>query len=168
MHIVVSRFNEDVRWLKQLKLPYTVYNKGKTLSSIDNIKVENIGREADTFVQYILSNYQNLPENVVFAQGNPFDHCIEFIPHIMRQSNNVIENIFPLCNHITAFDVTKPCSFNEELNTQEVLKEIMPNLKETNFLSRMRLDQGVNLVTGFANHGGLLNLALILAVGSNT
>jgi hypothetical protein len=35
---------------------------------------------------------------------------------------------------------------------------------ETDYLSRMRLDQGVNSVTGFANHEGLLNSASFLAV----
>jgi hypothetical protein len=35
----------------------------------------NVGRESETYLHHILNHYENLPEFVVFLQGNPFDHC---------------------------------------------------------------------------------------------
>ena len=74
--IIVSRFNEDIEWIEVLKEKHNViiFNKGSLLDN--TISLENVGREAHTYVQYIIDNYNNLPEVVLFIQGNPFDHNI--------------------------------------------------------------------------------------------
>jgi hypothetical protein len=77
-HIVVAHYNESLQWL----LDYdpnkiTIYSKGATPDSkyANNIiKAPNIGREAHTYLQYIIDNYHTLPEFVFFTQANPFDH----------------------------------------------------------------------------------------------
>jgi hypothetical protein len=77
-HIVVAHYNESLEWLLNYD-PYliTIYSKGKEVDSKYAhliIKTDNIGREAHTYLKYIIDNYNNLPEFVFFTQGNPFDH----------------------------------------------------------------------------------------------
>jgi hypothetical protein len=45
---------------------YVVYDKSKD--------IPNVGREAETYLRYIIENYNCLPEYVAFLQGHPFDH----------------------------------------------------------------------------------------------
>jgi len=78
-YIVVSRYNENVDWTniydkKNLK----IYNKGKKIEqSCEHI--ENIGREGHTYLTYIIENYENLEDYIVFTQGDPFEHSPSFI-----------------------------------------------------------------------------------------
>jgi hypothetical protein len=69
-HIVVARYNEDpYSWLPKDDKYIKVYNKGLC----DNItwsKLPNIGREAHTYLTYIVENYYALPLVVFFTQGS--------------------------------------------------------------------------------------------------
>jgi hypothetical protein len=71
--IVIARYKEDLTWTNTLKTPFLVYNKGEYLEGA--INVPNIGRESGTMMLYIIENYDRLPDNVTFLQGNPFYHC---------------------------------------------------------------------------------------------
>jgi hypothetical protein len=84
MTMVVARYNENLNWLKQIPWNYIVYNKGTDLpEQIDNeIKLQNIGREAHSYLTYIVDNYEDLLNFTIFAQGNPFTHSLEFIRKI--------------------------------------------------------------------------------------
>lgn len=77
---VISRYQEDLKWVDNLKTPVLIYNKGEYLEGVINIP--NVGRESGTMLLYIIENYNNLPDNVTFLQGDPFyhfKHTIEFI-----------------------------------------------------------------------------------------
>lgn len=85
--IVVSRFDEDLDWLLRIPEFYeiVVFNKGGELPQLLQTKAQIIpianyefGRETDTYVAYILANYDNLPDKVVFTQGDPFTHSPHF------------------------------------------------------------------------------------------
>lgn len=42
--LIVSRYHEDVSWIKEYDLDYIIYNKGEDLdSSYDWIRKENVG-----------------------------------------------------------------------------------------------------------------------------
>ena len=85
MVIVVARYNESLVWLKPIPWKYIVYNKGKNNLPkwIKNVvKLPNTGREANTYLTYIVDNYDDLPDYSIFLQGNPFDHCVNLIERI--------------------------------------------------------------------------------------
>lgn len=69
--MIVARFEEDVSWVKKYKS--IIYNKGKTEIS-GSIKLQNVGREAHTYLRHIITNYHNLEDILIFTQANPFDH----------------------------------------------------------------------------------------------
>jgi hypothetical protein len=90
--IIVARYNEDVSWTK--KFPNVViFNKGESLGSEYNeIMMPNVGREGHTYYSYIVNNYGNLSDYIVFLQGRPFDH-----------SPNIINNLNTTLNHPVDF-----------------------------------------------------------------
>ena len=88
---VVARYKENVNWLKNLPYKYVLYDKGPdpkasenfynkknkdTSNCIDFIKLQNVGREAHTYLTYIVDNYNSLPDYVGFLQADPFVHAI--------------------------------------------------------------------------------------------
>lgn len=92
-HIVISRYNEEVSWVKTLdqsKLNIFIYNKGDIIenqfsSGVSIIDLQNIGREAHTYLYHILKNYENLPDKIIFTQAHPDDHVTsDFTQRISR------------------------------------------------------------------------------------
>jgi len=78
--IVLARFNEDCSWINSLSSDYNVciQNKGNEIN-IENKKVEicnikNIGLDQYCYLEYIVSHYDNLPNEILFTQANFYDH----------------------------------------------------------------------------------------------
>lgn len=74
IELVVARYLEDLSWLRNIppQIRATVYDK----SSSGNL--ENIGREAHTYLHHIVTRYDDLAPLTVFCQGKPFDHAFDF------------------------------------------------------------------------------------------
>ena len=72
--IIVARYNEDVSWFESEKDNCIIYNKGDSLGIENEIMRENIGRESETYLHYIITNYDSLPDVVCFTQANISDH----------------------------------------------------------------------------------------------
>ena len=64
--IVVAKYKEDTSWLEPVYDKCVIYDKSKDYP--------NVGREAETYLRYIIEKYDNLPEVVVFTQANIADH----------------------------------------------------------------------------------------------
>ena len=83
--VVVAKYNENMDWLNNISTAgvsqiYIVYDKGSSpipdsFPTKQIFRRENIGREAESFLFYILENYYNLPDYVILLQGHPFDHA---------------------------------------------------------------------------------------------
>lgn len=83
--IVISRYNEDLSWVKQIvneDIEIFIYNKGPKIieeysSKVKISDLENVGREAHTYLHHIINNYEELPEKIIFTQAHPDDHVSE-------------------------------------------------------------------------------------------
>jgi hypothetical protein len=83
--IVVSRYNEDLEWLKKEqfnKFPVVCYNKGPNSDfykpdKMEIIEKENVGMNIHTYLDYIINNYDNLPDIVVFLSGSCMDNGLK-------------------------------------------------------------------------------------------
>lgn len=81
-HIVIARYLENISWISEFNtddISISIYNKGNdgintTSSNVEFIPTPNTGREAKTYLDYIVSNYKNLPKKIIFTQGHPNDH----------------------------------------------------------------------------------------------
>lgn len=82
-HLVVAKYKEDVSWLKQVRIPYTVYDKSDK-PMMYSFRLPNVGREAHTYLYHIVENYDRLPEVVIFSQGDPLSHTRNFVEKIHR------------------------------------------------------------------------------------
>ncbi len=72
--VVIAKYNEEIDWIRFLNPDNViVYDKSDT-PILGSIHKKNIGRESETFLSYIVDNYDKLPEYVIFLQGSPFDH----------------------------------------------------------------------------------------------
>lgn len=95
--IVISRFNENVDWVKNYKnVRIYVYNKGSELhlreKNISIIKRENLGREAETYLHHIIENYEKLSDLTIFTQAYPFDNIptfFEFLDSDLSITDNI-------------------------------------------------------------------------------
>jgi hypothetical protein len=71
---VVARYNENIDWLEPEKDHCIIYNKGEKLQVENEIMLNNVGRESETYLHYIITNYDNLPDIVIFTQAMIEDH----------------------------------------------------------------------------------------------
>lgn len=85
--LVVARYKEDVSWLGPFMKYAIIYDKGPMDASLNHVlqsagaqlrRLENVGREAHTYLSHIIQNYDNLADWTVFTQGHPFDHVRDF------------------------------------------------------------------------------------------
>lgn len=98
MHLIIARYNENLDWLKNFEYSYTIYNKGKNIDKKHYINVSNKGRESESYLRFIVDNYNNLPKTMIFLQGNPFPHCKNLSSEI---SNYKDENFYFLGKKLT-------------------------------------------------------------------
>lgn len=78
MELVVSRYNENLEWLKDEpfnKYPVICYNKGSNdnFYKPENMKIvnlENVGRCDHTYIYHIVHNYENLARHTMFLPGS--------------------------------------------------------------------------------------------------
>jgi len=68
--LVVSKYTENIDWVNQVIHPVVIYDKSDNPVP-GSIKRPNIGREAETLLYYIITNYFSLPDLTIFLQGDP-------------------------------------------------------------------------------------------------
>lgn len=119
---VICRYNEDLEWSEQLPIPRVIYNKGDDLSDrYYTIDIENVGRESEAFLRFIVDNYNDLPQRMVFLQGDPFYHYKGLYQFLTKPNKNDIcflSDFNPICDAIG-----RPHHF-EELPLNQILNEL--------------------------------------------
>lgn len=102
--IVVTYFNEDLKWIDDLDKSYInkiyIYNKS---GSEDYIPMENIGLDSQTILHHIVKNYNDLPDGLIFLQGNPFDTGLK--PYNVNQLNRWLIELQDL-DHTTDYTLS--------------------------------------------------------------
>lgn len=108
--VVIARFNEEIKWIKNIDKKWNIYlyNKGSDIEEFCSLKKQNIGRESETYISHIINNYENLSDYISFCQGNPFTHS----PDILNEMKNYIahDHFYPFKtqkgSHIGNYDGT--------------------------------------------------------------
>lgn len=78
----ISYFEGDISWAEAIKKEnYIVYNKSNNYltKNINHINIENVGYNIYSYFKFIIDNYENLPNIVVFCKNNVF------IKHIKKE-----------------------------------------------------------------------------------
>lgn len=105
--VVVSKYNENVEWIKKLNHPHVIYDKSSNPVA-GSIPLENVGREAETFLHHIISNYDNLDDVTVFLQGNPFEHLQRLVGWRAQLTNDEINAVIEKMNT----EINDHCEFS--------------------------------------------------------
>ena len=102
----ISYFEGEYEWIYKLdQTKYIVYNKSdKDLpEGIKSIKLKNVGYNLFSYLEFIIKNYENLPDSIIFCKNNIFDRHINknlFAKLIKRniftslQEKNYLSNSF--------------------------------------------------------------------------
>ncbi len=95
--IVIAHYHENIDWINNLnnELIRNIFVYSKSLNDIilNNKKVifsrlPNIGRESHTYLNYCVENYNNLPDFVIFLQGDPHGIDVDKINEWINLANN--------------------------------------------------------------------------------
>lgn len=135
--IIVARYNEDIRWLNTEMNNCIIYNKGDKLNIDNEIILENIGRESETYLHYIITNYNNLPDIVVFTQGRIADHIGKNDVNFLLRIKNDILIQSQSRNYIIHFDVGQNIHWDKTWNLRNdgyYLKDNYKNNKPITFI----------------------------------
>jgi hypothetical protein len=128
-NLVVSYYNEDLSWYEKMnKKNIIIYDKSSK-PKVFTIPRDNVGRDTETFLFHILEHYDNLPEYVIFVQGNPFDHMDSVIyPENFQARIDAILETKPACAKPLFCDMYKECAC---LHTGLLLKDYFKYIFET-------------------------------------
>ena len=74
MKFVISRYNQDIEWVKEYSKDVVIYDRSEEPLE-GTIKVENIGTDIADKFKFIIENYDNLPEVAVYTKANLFKYC---------------------------------------------------------------------------------------------
>jgi hypothetical protein len=101
--IVVSHYKENLDWLRSFDSDKVlVYNKNEEKTEYTTINLPNLGRESNTYLKYIVDNYDNLPDIVVFMQGKDDHLSTENIKHFLSKME--LFSARKVEGHLTIFD----------------------------------------------------------------
>lgn len=99
--IVIARYNEDLKWLRELDLQQFcqiyIYNKGVNrdfFAEAPNIKVidlPNVGREAHTYLHHIVTHYEDIEGVTIFLPGSANEESDRIIRNKWYRSKRTID-----------------------------------------------------------------------------
>lgn len=116
--IIVARYLEKINWIidNNLQQRCIIYNKGKSIigdSSLNIKHIPNIGREAETYINHIIQNYDHLEDYLIFTQAYPFDHSPDFLSIINYCDKNGYKTFQPLSCQWSMKDSIPPQKYIE-------------------------------------------------------
>jgi hypothetical protein len=76
--VVVARYNENLKWIEPLIDICVIYNKGVDDIPYEYKRLPNVGKEGESYLRYIIDNYDDLPDYVAFTQGEIIDHVSDY------------------------------------------------------------------------------------------
>lgn len=109
--IVAARYKEDVSWLVPFAPKVSIQNKGD-LSSVPKElqpccrQLPNIGLDQFCYVNYIVENYDKLPQIILFTQANPIDHLDVYEPYLSMSHVKTVDTFHPYSQKLTAETMT--------------------------------------------------------------
>lgn len=109
LDIVVARYNESLDWIDSEIKPYVkIFNKGANIADYEHIfNLRNVGKEGNTYLEYIIKNYDNLPNYVLFTQADLYDSHIKSHHVTQDDIKYIINNIDIIDNNYIGLNRTR-------------------------------------------------------------
>jgi len=108
--IIVARHQEDTNWLEEFAPKIAIQNKGPLTSIPFDLwqytkKLPNIGLDQHSHLDFIISNYEKLPNICVFIQANIEEHIDTFSPYLTTNKSKEVDEILPYSKTLTQQDI---------------------------------------------------------------
>lgn len=108
--IIVARYQEDVAWLEEFAPKLAIQNKGPLTGIPESLRpctkqLPNIGLDQYVYLDYIVSNYEALPDICLFIQANIDDHMDTFFPYLTTNHAKELDVVLPYTNTLTSRDI---------------------------------------------------------------
>jgi hypothetical protein len=76
--LVITRYKENIDWVTDYD-NYTIFNKGNPNELSEQLlqhthNLQNVGKDVDVILSYIVNNYNSLPPKIAFCQGSHGEH----------------------------------------------------------------------------------------------
>lgn len=89
--IVIAHYHKPLDWVKKVKEQFCVYSTGYNeieAAYIDNVLQNNKGMDANHYLNYIIDNYDNLPDKILFCHHHENDWTQDrSLPEIINNLN---------------------------------------------------------------------------------
>ena len=121
--IIIARFNEDLNWVNKLNSSseIIIYNKGKKLESSNKFKeiiLPNLGRESQTWLHHIYTNYDNLNKYNIFLQGRIDDlGCMAY-----SKPDDYLTDLKNQSFSVSRFGLLSPLHWKDNLNIEKDIR----------------------------------------------
>jgi hypothetical protein len=132
IHIVIARYRESIDWINKIPKNFKIfiYNKNNEPlnifdinENINIINLPNIGREGDTYLHHIITHYDNLPDRIIFTQGDPFPHSPRFLE--LLDYVDQYKEFQPLTDRwLTNKELPPLCVLNNNINKKHFINNI--------------------------------------------
>jgi len=136
MEIVVSRYNEDLKWTlfePFCNYEYTVYNKGNNedfeRSKVKKIvNIDNVGKECHTYLYHIIQNYDNLSPITFFIPASiEIDYKYDKIMKTLERMREINCAIFLAEYTENAYEKFRDFQIDFWLGTNSKNQQLNPN-----------------------------------------
>lgn len=136
--LVIARYNEDLHWIDDPLFEdvkkISIYNKGSNDDFITNEKVErvvklpNLGRESHSYLQHIITNYDNLANMTIFVPGSlETNYKITKVDIVFQMLRLGCNDAFHTAYQNTIYDLYKDFKLDEWSSTNERNFELNPS-----------------------------------------
>ena len=105
-HVIIFRYQENLEWINSIANSnyiekIIIFNKGlpDIIKKHEKIKIiQNTDKEGDTYLDYIINNFNNLSDNIWFVKADPFKHNPMFLElfkdeNIEKYINNDLQTL---------------------------------------------------------------------------
>lgn len=72
--VLVSAYNNDLTWLNEYTDNHVIYNQGDPINNVHSVLRPHRGTDILDKFSWIVENYDNLPDIVMFIKGNLFKY----------------------------------------------------------------------------------------------
>jgi hypothetical protein len=133
IEIIVSRYNEDLAWTLMepfCNYKYTVYNKGinenfEKKHVVNIIPLDNVGKEAHTYLYHIIQNYDKLSHITLFIPASINVHCkIYKVINTLQKIKETSEACFLAEYHDNIYELFKNFEIDYWLGTNRNNQQI--------------------------------------------
>lgn len=132
INIIIAHYNEDLSWTKNLRHPFCIISK----NGVPDGSIPNRGREASSYLEYIIKNYNSLTDISIFIHGhrNSWHNS-----DIDKYLNN--KNIFP----VDYYNINLISSPRNKEKLQFVPKENYYFLEKNKYIIEKEINQKINI-----------------------